>query len=302
MEFDGGFINFPSAAYSADPLGVIRRPSGQNLFSTVATPTLNGSVLFGLPFSGVPFYDAAVRRWVPANVGQSSSDGLHYAYTTADAQGLQIHIVDVRSAADKTYQTDLPTWNFVADYDSGIVYLTGTAIGGPGIGIWAFNPATGTSRQLSTAFGVLAIRGGYAWIGRFDPRDQTPQGYSELPSINTIVRIALASGAETVWYYHPGQYLDVTGFDARGAPVITVPYDQQPNDAAEFRLVERPGTSGRVISQGGIRLGPPQGDRDRLWFGGPNGIYFYSSTRGLIKVFNFNGNDNLNIYPVGYCV
>jgi hypothetical protein len=139
-------------------------------------------------------------------------------------------------------------------------------------------------------------------MGRFDPRDQTALGYSEIAPVNTIVRIALASGAETVWYYHPGQFLDLTGFDARGDPVIGVPHDQQSYDATELRWVQQPGTSGLTISQGGITLGPPQGDGDRLWFGGPNGIYLYTSTRGLAKVFNFNGNDNLTIYPAGYCV
>jgi hypothetical protein len=297
FEYDGGFIKFPGASYKADPSGVIRRPPGLDDFvTTAARPPLSG-----VQQNGPPSFDAAVGRWVPASSAQTSSDGLRYAYTTGIGNGLLIHVVDVSKAVDKTFGVDLPAWNYVADYDSGIVYLTGTALGGPGYGVWAFDTATGSTRQLSKASGVLAIRGGYSWMGRFDARDTTPQGYSELAAINTVVRVNLATGAETLWYYHPGQYLSVSGFDAGGAPVISLPA-RGPYDEAELRLVREPGTSGLVVSRGGVPLSPAQSDGDRLWFGGRNGIYLFTETRGLVKVFTFNGNGNLQIYPAGRCV
>jgi hypothetical protein len=296
-EYDGGFIKFPAAAYTADPAGVIRRPPGQDVFATSASPTLKG-----VQQNGPPFYDSAVKRWVPANSAQFSSDGLSYAYTTGVAQRLQIHIVDARSGVEKDYETELETYNFVADYDKGLVYLTGTGLGGPGYGVWAFDPAAGSAHRVSASGGVLAIRGGFAWLGRFDPRDKPPQGYHELAPINTIVRMALATGAETVWYYRPGQYLEVSGFDGRGNPVISLPSGQQSYDATELRLVPQPATSGVVVSPGDIYLSPPQGDGDRIWFGGRNGIYLFTQSRGLVKVFNFNGNSDLKMFPAGYCV
>ena len=296
-EYDGGLIKFPAAAYTADPAGVIRRPPGQDVFATSASPTLKG-----VQQNGPPFYDSAVKRWVPANSAQSSSDGLSYAYTTGVAQRLQIHIVDARTGVEKIYETELETYNFVADYDKGLVYLTGTGLGGPGYGVWAFDPAAGSAHRVSASGGVFAIRGGFAWLGRFDPRDKPPQGYHELAPINTIVRMALATGAETVWYYQPGQYLELSGFDGRGNPVISLPAGQQSYDATELRLVPQPATSGVVVSPGDIYLSPPQGDGDRIWFGGRNGIYLYTQSRGLVKVFNFNGNADLKMFPAGYCV
>src|SRR5690242_5446502 len=71
FRFAGGFISFPSGTYQADPNGAITgSPTGVSV--TAASPVLHGT--------GSSFYDLAMKRWLPAGVGQTSPDGRSYAY------------------------------------------------------------------------------------------------------------------------------------------------------------------------------------------------------------------------------
>src|SRR5713226_8151563 len=103
FEFTGGFISFPSATYQADPNGVLSG-SPDNSYTTKASPVLHGS-------GGWPFYDLAMRRWLPAGPGQTSPDGRSYAYIVPAAPSSKptaVHVVQVATGSDHVISIGLP--------------------------------------------------------------------------------------------------------------------------------------------------------------------------------------------------
>lgn len=90
--FQGGFVTFPRASYQADPNGVVlAQPSGG--YVTKASP-----VLSAFSFSGPPFYDLAMKRWLPVGSGQTAPDGLSYAYVSPRTGGYTwVNVVQVAS-------------------------------------------------------------------------------------------------------------------------------------------------------------------------------------------------------------
>jgi hypothetical protein len=301
VSYSSGFIALPTAAFSSDPNGGIHSRYLEQDFATDAAPTL-----YGVPQLGPPFYDLAQHRVVPVASAQSTADGASYAYTTVKpASNLtQVHVVNVGAATEKVFDVSQPERAQVADFGPAGVYLLGSpALGSPGEGVWLLNPASGAITRLRSVTHVMAVRDGFAWIGRIDPRDHNPPPSTQGTPSNSIVRLDLQSGAETVWSYRPGASLWLRGFDSRGKPVIGVVGPAHYNDG-EIRLVEQPGTQGVLVYPGGLSLTGPQGDGDRLWFGGASGIYLYAPARGLRKVFAYSANpisEAEGIQPAGFC-
>lgn len=292
----GGFINFPAAKFVEDRAGTMHL--GDEDVTTTAAPVLHGNGF-------VPFYDRAASRWVPAPASQALADGSGYAYTTWKryTNDFTAHVVDVVSANSRSFELPLP-WNpYVADFRTeGVYLLSGSAIGGPGEGAWLLDPRTGTLKQLRQVNRAWEVRNGYAWAARFDTRDKTVWAPSELAPANSLVRIDLATGAETIWYYRAGAYPWFLGLDSYDRPVVLVGGSP---DSNEIRLIDQPGSSGALVYSGNTAgLDYLQGDRDRLWFGNARGIYLYRPDRGFQKVFAYNADPNSSdrIEPAGFCL
>jgi hypothetical protein len=291
----GGFITFPAAQLAPDPAGTMQYRNAEADFATTATPALYGNGV-------VPFYDQARARWVPARAHQALADGSAYAYTTYSAQtGLfTAFVADVASGSSRSFKVP-PVWSpDVTDFGAAGVYMVSeSAIGGPGEGVWLLDPKTGAVNQLRQVHNVWTVRDGYAWVARFDSRDKTAWPPMEIAQANSLVRIDLATGAETVWFYRAGMYPWLMGLDSSGRPVVTM----GGNGGNEVFLIDRPGSPGRLVYSGTMSLDYLQGDGDRLWFGGSLGIYLYRPDRGFQKVFAYNADpaSSNRIEPAGFC-
>jgi hypothetical protein len=293
VTMQGGYITLPESRLTTDPSGTMRSRSPQEDVATTATPVLYGS-------GGFPFFDRAKSRWVPVAPRQSLADGSAYAYIATNLQtsATKAYVVDVASGSVRTF--DLPDtselWQ-VADYGpAGVYIMEMSALGGPGGGVWLLNPATGAVRLVRQVSQVWMVRDGYAWVARFNPEDTPPPSHSELAPANSLVRIDLASGAETVWFYRAGTYPWMLGMDSQRRPIINV------QDGV--RLIDQPGSAGELIDPRSGLLGEPHGDGDRIWFGSQHGIYLYRSHRGFQRVFAHQSdpsNPSL-VEPAGFCL
>jgi hypothetical protein len=305
VSYMGGFVNFPAVTFTPAADSVIHSRNAVGDFTTDATPTL-----FGLPQLGHPTFDLAQRRWLPAASSQTTPDGAFYAYATIGPSTdvpATIHLVDVGRGVEKLFEFPVPSIGApadieVADIDSAGVYLVEGQFEQYPAGVWMLDPASGASRPLAQVTGVMAVRKGYAWVGRDDPRDPTPPSVpASVRLYDSIARVDLATGAETTWFYRPGAAVTLQGFDAQGAPVVEVvssPFLH--GGSAETRIVATPGTPGSLVLPGGLGLSAPQADGDRLWFGGTGGIYLYTPQAGLRKVFDHGPQFSL-IMPAGTC-
>jgi hypothetical protein len=298
VSYSDGFIAFPSATFSPDPVGGIHSRYLEQDFATDAAPTL-----YGAPQGGPPTYDLARHRWLPVSSAQLTPDGASYTYSKYELNNAQIklHVVDIPTATEKVFDVTQVDRAQVADFGSaGIYLLIPSALGGPGEGIWLLNPASGAIQRLRVLQQLMAVRDGYAWVGRIDPRNPPPTP-PEGTVANSIVRLDLQTGAETAWYYRAGAPLSLYGFDSRGKPVIGVAGSA--HGEIEIRLVEQPGSQGVQVYSGSLPLSGPQGDGDRLWFSGPTGIYLYTPARGFRKVFAYTPDlyraDRFE--PAGFC-
>lgn len=310
--YRGGFLSFPQAAYQSDPAGAITNEDMAGGFVTAATPVLHGTLQ-----AGSPFYDLARKRWVPAGAGQSSHDGSSYAYGVLNGSNpgapYAIHVVNVATGVDHVF-TVPTTPDFggavgasVGDFDGASVYFSSQQQMGPPIGVWRLDLASRAVHQLSRELGVAAIGGGYVWLNRIDPRDpEGPQTGRSGPRSNSVIRVDLATGQETIWYFAAGHQVFFQGIDRLGAPIIS---DAPPPDFthAAMRLVSKPESSGIAIYDGvgGLWLSAPQSDVEgRLWLGSDRGIYIWTPAEGLQKVYAYDGNlsaEGHAILPAGLC-
>lgn len=295
VHFQGGFIQFPAGQLTDDPRGTMLARA--NDVVTTTAPVLAGD--------GVnPFYDRARSRWVPVQPGQSLADGSQYAYVTFDpGTGIfTVHVTTVATGSSRSFKVTGLTFPGVADFGPAGVYLYNqSGLGGPGEGLWLLDPQTGTIKLVRAIARLWMVRGGYAWVARLDPRDKTVWTPSELAPANSLVRIDLATGAETEWYYRAGHYPWLQGLDSSGHPVLTV----GAGAVNEIWLVDQPGSSGRLVFRGTIPgIGYLQGDRDRLWFGTYDGIYLYTPSHGFARVFAWQGDssNSTRIEPAGFCI
>jgi hypothetical protein len=257
---------------------------------TTATPVLYGN-------GGVAFYDRPESRWVPAPAGQALADGSAYAYTGNDSSNdLTVHIVNVRSGNSRSFKVPPIGSPTVADYGAAGVYIVDrSGIGGPREGVWLLDPLTGSTKLLRQVHGVWEVRDGFAWVARFDTRDKTVWPPGEGTNANSLVRVDLATGAETIWFYRAGTYPSLIGLDSLGRPVVQAS-QVGVNGLNDLLLLDHPGSPGQLITSSNPGLGYLQGDGDRLWFGGLYGIYLYRPDRGFQKVFAYNGAS-----PAGFC-
>ena len=296
ITLQGGFVTFPAASLAMDTAGTMNSRYPEDGFVTTASPALVGS-------GGYGFFDRGQSRWVPVPPSQASADGRAYAYVSTDWKTnlSKLFVVTVTSGQSRSFDVPTPQSPFVMDYGTAGVYLSaGSAMGGPALGVWLVDPATGNIKALRTADWVWAVRDGYAWVGRFDSRDQTVWPPMEIARLNSLIRIDLATGAETTWFYAPGRYPWMIGLASGGRPLVVL---GGPN-GNELRLLNEPGLPGQVIHTGNdITFDTPQADGDRIWFGGATGIYLYTPAAGLQRVFAYNADPTTApyIHPAGFC-
>ena len=312
VSYQGGFVTFPQGVWQPDPAGVISSGYVTADFFSTTSPSLRG-----IPETGPPFYDLAMKRWVPVGAGQASPDGARYAYGSLTASNrdssLRIHVVDVRTASDREFTVPAITGfgaqigALVEDFDGASVYFSSQQAQGPPLGVWRLDVASGAVTELTSSAGIAAVRGGYAWVNRIDLRD--PQG-PQFPGIggqhsNSVVRVDLATGEEMVWYYAKGNEVYFAGFDKSGDPIIA---NSWPPFANGFLLIAfSPRGDVATVYDGSRQLwfGTAQPDTSgRLWLGNDRGIYLYSPGSGLRKVFAIaNGPTTLEetIQPAGFC-
>ena len=123
---------------------------------------------------------------------------------------------------------------------------------------------------------------------------------------DSIVRVNLTTGAKTTWFYRPGFQVEFMGFDSSGAPVMQVGDTRGSSVSLETWLVASPSRPGIRIHRGGPFLWNPQGDGDRIWFGGnmsdgsPTGVYLYTRAHGLQRVFGLSDSTQ-SLTPAGVC-
>ena len=297
VTFQGGFLALPAATLTTDPRGKIQSRYFEQDLATFATPVLFGT---GYP----PFYDRGRSRWLPVAAAQALPDGSGYAYATFDTTaGINtIHVVTVASGNARTFRVTATGRLDVADYSaSGVFLVEQSGIGGPGERVRVLNPSTGAVSEPRLVHRVWAVRSGFAWVARFDPRDTTSWAPSELQPANTLVRVDLATGAETVWFYRAGSYPWWLGFDSNARPIV---WFGRPDGTRELRWLTLPGQPGSLIYSGGLNLFSLEGDRDRLWFGSDLGIYLYRPVTGLQKVFAYSADPSTapSIHPAGFCL
>lgn len=297
VTFQGGFITFPAGQLTPDAAGRMQTNATDSDLVTAKTPVLHGS-------GGFPFYDRPQSRWVPAAAGQALADGSAYAYVSTKPYTniSSVHMVDVASGNVRAFNFSTPQYPLVADYGAAGAYLlSGSAIGGPGHGVWLLDPATGAVRQIRDIGQIWAVRDGYAWAGRFDSRDKTVWAPMEIAPLNSLVRIDLATGAETVWFYQAGAYPWFIGLGSHGQPVVSLGV----NGLNELRLIDHGGSAGQLVYSGAQFSGHQiQGDGERLWFGGNRGLYLYRPNRGFQRVFAYDSRpaEFGSIEPAGFCI
>lgn len=291
----GGFLQFPQDKLVTDRAWIIGQHDSSSDFATADSPVLHGA--------GGAFYDRAQSRWVPAAPTQSLPDGSAYAYvwTIPYTNDAKAYVVNVATGSVTMF--DLPgsstLWQ-VADFNSsGIYIMEMSGLGGPGQGVWLLNPITGSVTLIRRVPQLWMVRDGYAWVARFDTRDKSsPPAYSELAPANSLVQINLATGAETTWFYQPGQYPWMLGLDSHRHPIVQFTYS--------VRIIDEPGAEGQMINGHGFAnepLGEPLGDGDRVWFGGQSGIFLNRPNIGIQLVYPHQSDPQNPSYiaPAGFC-
>ncbi|HKC19164.1 MAG TPA: hypothetical protein VKE27_05975 [Candidatus Dormibacteraeota bacterium] len=172
------------------------------------------------------FYDRAYQRWLPVMRDGVSADGRQYAYDSGDLMfhtGGKVHLVDLISGADNVLYTDSTTVVYkIVDFADRSIYLTQGDSEGRSRGLWALDLAGGAPHLINSNIESPALGGGFAWGLDFNAADPSPSlGGLEGP-VNRMLRIDLATGIGTSWFYQPGADIFIVGSDSRGDPLVGV--------------------------------------------------------------------------------
>lgn len=313
ISYQGGFITFPAGTYAVDPGGAINSVYPSGGFVTRQAPALHGQ------FDGdlSPFFDAATRRWVPSPAADAAPSGASYAYSTMGASSsasADIHVVDAARGTEKTFHITVPNVGApngiqVVNYDGAGVFFVVRQVESYPVGLWRLDVNNGGIATLSRVTDVMAQTGGFAWAGAVDPQDANPPRVpASRPLFDSIVQEQITSGNSTTWFDTPGRSEFLLGFASGDRPVVSVSDAPDfPPYGAEVRIIDHALTggedNGELVSQGGLSLSNPQGDGDRTWFGSDRGIYLYTASGGLQKVYASNPDPitAARMMPAGFC-
>jgi hypothetical protein len=256
--------------------------------SVTIDPNGNGGVSF----------DRAFSRWLPVGRQAVSPDGTHYAFTDLGQQPDQfaIHIVDVASGQDHAFPINAGAAGFsvqpvIFDYAAEGIYV-GQAFEGPVPGLWLFDPATGSIRQVTKVSVELNAGRGIFWFDDLNPADPNPVKSIMRILPDQIWRLELQSDHRIIWLDRPGTGLAVVGIDTHDRPLISAVHDgRNVLDPTAELLLSLDDAKQRSIYKGAIAASLSGGitDEHGVWFGTPQGIYLYSDVDGLQKVSNQPG-------------
>jgi len=231
------------------------------------------------------FFDAAFSRWLPVAREAVSPNGAKYAYSDGSTyQGIEghIHVVDVFTNDDRVIYSG--SVYRVVDFASEGIYVTADMGEGPYAGLWLMNPTNGSLRLINAHVRSPAVGVGAAWGEDFNPADPSPAPAGIAGSTNRVVRVNLASGATTPWFYTPGAQPTILGIDHAGVPFVRI--DTQPpndpdvnHDTNELWRVTSQTGAVRLLSSTGWYDGPSRLgaiDSHGIWFDGGDGIWLYA--------------------------
>jgi hypothetical protein len=271
----GGFVSFPGDNFVPDTASRFPYDARTETFRSTKQPQLVGSD----PFL---FYDRKLSRWLPSPRIAVYPDGRSYAYVSGYNPTQRVHIVDVASGRERSFQAAHPLRARVFDYSPGGIYLASSLE----VGVWLLNPRTGKERLLTNEKIVEAIAGGKAWL------ETTPQPSNSIYP-DALVELDLASRSKTAWFYRDNFGIDLLGLTSEGYPVISV----RVTSGEEVWLVRSPGAEERIYYGPRVFDYPPVSDSHGIWLGSStSGIYFYSRATGIHRVSATLG------APAGTCV
>jgi hypothetical protein len=228
-----------------------------------------------------------------------------------------MRIVDVGTGQVRSFPTTYPEFKsaryVVQDFAKEGVYL-GLAYEGAVAGLWLMNPSTGAIRDVARLSNLQIVAGSDAWLGTTNPADPNPAPGGLGAAADSLDRFDLVTGKQTPWLYLPGTDVQVVATNTAGHPLVLVWHGS--SDNAELLLLPSPGAA-QEIAHGtraelrwttGFTSGPPAwwdmamirgrpvADSHGVWFGSSTGIYLYSPTVGLRKVYEQAG------YPANGCL
>src|SRR4030088_175022 len=186
------------------------------------------------------YFDRAFSKWLPVGRQAVSPDGTHYAFTVQGQQDqFAIHVVEVASGKDQIFPitagaAGIMPQNLVFDYAAEGIYLVQALEGIPGM--WLFEPATGSLRQVTKVLVQVSASGGIFWMGALNPADPNPVRSRMRVESDQIWRLDLKAGREIIWVDRPGTGLNVIGIDAHGRPLTRAVHDaiNYPDPTAEL--------------------------------------------------------------------
>lgn len=254
-----GFVTYPAGVYTPDPSG---------------TPALPNPSQSGAPSNYGYAYDTVYSRWVPVMPSLVSPDGSHYVFMDSTAN---LSTVDVRTGVASQLTVDgTEAWHPVGWQREGI-YAVKTASPGPDPGLWLVPYPSGTPKQVTDAGYWQAVGPGAAY--------GTMQAIPPPDTSVAIMRLDLASGAITKWFYQPGQRPPgIAGFDRIGAPVIQQSVSVYLVPAALEPQVLAPSTKTTTAF----------GDAWGIWLGSNDGLFLFAG--GELKQIT-----STTLLPVGGC-
>jgi hypothetical protein len=255
----GGFIVFPGGSFIADPTSSVTVPSPTPTPAPVGGPGPGG---YGQALS----YDHQFSRWLPVPAVQVSPDGSRYAYAPADG----IYVVNVATGT-QTEVGEGHAWIIIAVESDG-VYASDPNAGG-----LSLFPFSGTARQI-TKTGYWRAATATAAYGT--ATSAVPQG-----ATNSIIRLDLKTGSSSEFFSRPGAQVGVSGFDAKGNPIISAYYINgsgneiwiatSPTSASPIAGVYNPPYGG---TQGFTSYSTPIADSHGIWFAGSYSSYGNNAT------------------------
>jgi len=270
LDSEAGWVTFPGGTYQRDARADHLPPG----------PTF--------PLSKA--YDKVYERWVPVGRDLISPDGQHYAY--ADATGSRVHVVDLGTGADHSFDPGAPPPNSIwvaVDYEAEGVYLEAQPNGPAGTaGLWLLTPSSGAVKQIAGTASWQYISGGRAWA-----TSDALTGHGPGPG-SRLLGMDLHSGAIVSWYKRTDVEFTVAGADGGGHPILQVTKANAPalivvtaqNNG--FVLPVAPGSGVPSLSN----IIHPVTDSHGMWLGDTGGsLSLYAPATGIKKLAQVGSGD-----------
>ncbi|MDQ6708983.1 MAG: hypothetical protein M3Z11_00355 [Candidatus Dormibacteraeota bacterium] len=164
------------------------------------------------------------------------------------------------------------------------IYFNHAWEGPPGPGLWLMDPATGKVQTVFADKSVDTVGGFAAWLPAVNPADAHPlhSSFSGGPFPNEAIRRDLNSSAAVSWFYQPGKFLTVVGFDQDRRPLINVSYGESVPGINEIWLVPAANQGTRIFT--GTEVPRIVGDSHGIWLSDKRGIWLYTLSQGLVRI------------------